>query len=499
MATIESTDLGKPQTPELRARFPRVPGRVHFLGAGGAGVSGAVRILFEHGHGVSGHDREGSEHVELLRALGIRVGVDRHSALPLPADCELVVRSAAVPADDACLRAAAERGVPVIKYGELLERIMPEQRTLAIAGTHGKTTTAWMTYHALRGLCASACGPAAYPGALIGGICRRTGSNAVAAEPGGWLAVEACEYDRTFLRLAPRGASIGNVEPDHLDYYGDFRSILEAFSRFADRVHPDGLLVLGARVPPMVEHAARCRVWRYGRDFHSDLLAHQRGRFTFRLRGPGFQTPPIALAVPGEFNVENASLAIALVITTAEEGEGRQLAAVAAARTLEQFVGSKRRFEPWGTDGGVEVVHDYAHHPTEVRVTLETARRVLPGRPLHVLFQPHQHSRTARFLEDFVESLRFADRVVVADVYGARRHIDGGHLAGAPELVDGLTARGVDAALGGNLSDSVRRFARDLPERCCALVLGAGDVEQAKHELLDQLAVRSAALGRARR
>ena len=313
------------------------------------------------------------------------------------------------------------------------------------------------------------------------------------------MAVEACEYDRTFLRFAPRGALVTNVEPDHLDYYGDFEAILAAFSRFADGVHPDGLLVVGSRVPAMIEDAARCRVWRYGRDLESKLLAHRRGHFTFSLRGPGFRTPPIALSVPGEFNVENASLAMALTVGTAGAREGAGIAAVAAARTLEQYVGSKRRFESWGSVGGVHVVHDYAHHPTEVRVTLETARRALPNRPLHVLFQPHQHSRTARFLDDFVESLRFADRVVVADVYGARRHIDGRHLAGSPELADGLVGCGVDAVDGGSLTDSVKRFVDGLREPCIALVLGAGDVEQAKYELLDQLAVRCAAPGRARR
>jgi UDP-N-acetylmuramate--alanine ligase len=167
--------------------------------------------------------------------------------------------------------------------------------------------------------------------------------------------------------------------------------------------------------------------------------------------------------------------------------------AAAAAEGVARFQGVGRRFEPWSEpDAPVAVVHDYAHHPTEVRVTLEAARRAFPGRKLHVLFQPHQHSRTARFLDEFCESLRSADRVVVSDVYGARMHIDGERFAGAPEIVSGLRARLVDAELGGDLEGSVRRFVDGLPERAAALVLGAGDIETVREDLLDEIAVRCA-------
>jgi UDP-N-acetylmuramate--alanine ligase len=157
-------------------------------------------------------------------------------------------------------------------------------------------------------------------------------------------------------------------------------------------------------------------------------------------------------------------------------------------------MGVARRFEPWGEDRGVSVVHDYAHHPTEVRVTLEAARRAFPGRRIHVLFQPHQHSRTARFLHEFVDSLRGADRVVVADVYGARAHTDGARFAGAQDLVDGLKSIHVEASYGGPLGSAVQRFVEGLAEPgetpACALVLGAGDVEHVQDELLGKLALR---------
>ena len=224
------------------------------------------------------------------------------------------------------------------------------------------------------------------------------------------------------------------------------------------------------------------------------------GFFRFRLRGPGWATPVVTLSVPGAFNVENAAAALALTIGLAvRDGHvDADTAAAAAARTLHRYRGAERRFEPWGTVGGVELIHDYAHHPTEVRVTLEAARRTLPGKPIHVLFQPHQHSRTARFLEDFVEALRGADRVVVTDVYGARAHIDVTS-AGAPELVSRLKRAGVDAVEGGAPRTAILKLCERLPSGGAALILGAGDIDLSKNDLLEELALRGPAARTARR
>jgi len=490
---------------EPHARGADLPRRIHLLGIGGAGVSGAARILHASGHGVSGHDRAQGRTLPALEELGIPLAVGPSRAEDLPADAELVVRSAAVPDDDPQVAAARARGVPVWKYADFLGRLSALRRTLCVAGTHGKTSTSWMLWHALEGIGALLQTPV--PGALVGGVDRRLATGALAGSPEGWFALEACEYDRTFLKLAPFAAAITNVEGDHLDYYGTLTAIEEAFARFADRVHEGGLLVVGREVPERVEHAARAPVWRLGRELAVDLLGEREGRFRFRLRGPGWATPEIALHVPGSFQVENAALALALSVGASQrtpagrEADPAALAA-AAAEGVGRFLGVGRRFEPWGEAAGVSVVHDYAHHPTEVRVTLEAARRAFPGRRIHVLFQPHQHSRTARFLDDFVDSLRSADRVVVADVYGARAHIDGPRTAGAPELVDGLKSIHVRAAHGGPLGSAVQRLVEGLEEPgetpACALVLGAGDVEHVQDELLGKLALRGAPGSRAR-
>jgi UDP-N-acetylmuramate--alanine ligase len=479
----------------VQSLAPGVPGRVHLLGAGGAGLSGAAIVLAARGHRITGHDKADSRFVTSLRNRGARIDLGASRADLLPADAEIVVRSAAVPEDDPQVLEALRRGTSVLKYSELLARISPPRRTLAVSGTHGKTTTSWMLYWALRGIAASdperPGSRRPQPGALIGGACRTIGTNAVAPEEDGWFACEACEYDRSFLHLEPDGAIVTNVEADHLDYYGNLGAIEEAFARFVDRVHPEGLVVVGRDVPESVAAAGSVPVWRLGREIEVDHVSENHGYFRFRLRGPGWATEEIALSVPGVFNIDNAALAIALAIGRAggDDPAERARSVEGAARAVGGYCGAERRFEPWGTTGGVEIFHDYAHHPTEVRVTIEAARRALPGKPLHVLFQPHQHSRTARFLDEFVESLRGADRVVVADVYGARAHIDT-KAAGSEELVARLQRAGVDAAVGGTPSASVKILCAGLCGQSAALILGAGDIDLVRNELLEELALR---------
>lgn len=473
----EPQDLSAGPENVLVAGLPR---EVHLLGAGGAGVSAAAQLLVAAGHVVTGHDRAASPFTAALRALGMQVAVGASSAELVPVGAGLVVRSAAIGKDDPQVLEAERRGLPVLKYAELLGRLAPVGCTAAVAGTHGKTTTSWMVYEALTA------GTGPRPGAIVGGLHQRLRSNAVVPERGGWLTVEACEYDRSFLNLSPTAAIVTNVEPDHLDCYGDLEHLEEAFCRFVDRVHPDGLLVVGREVPDRVASATRARVWRVGREVGVELHGERRGRFSFRVRGPGWATPIVTLAIPGAFNVENAATAIALAVGA------HGVDPAAAASAVAGYPGAARRFEAWGTVGGIDVVHDYAHHPTEVRVTIEAARRAFAGRPLHVLFQPHQHSRTARFLQEFVESLRGADRVVVADVYGARKHIDACEGADAHALVTRLARARVDAALGGGPQSAGRALALGVPRDTAVLVLGAGDIDEIRDDLLDQLALRLA-------
>lgn len=485
---VQSILLPPPARAGTSFEFPR---HVHLLGVGGSGVSGLARHLLARGVRVSGHDRSSFEGARELEKAGLVLASGESVATFLPESAELVVRSAAVSLEDPQVRAARARGIPVWKYAEALGRLAPAGRTLAVAGTHGKTGSSWMLWHALEGIGETF--GLSMPGAQIGGTCRRNRTSAIPVRDGGFFCVEACEYDRSFLQLAPTGAIVTNVESDHLDYYLTFEAIQEAFARFVDRVEADGLVVLGRDVPAAVEHAARGTVWRLGRELRAELLGETRGAFALRVIGPGWATPRFQLAIPGHFSVENSALAVALAVGLS----ARRLRlppgelAAAAARGMERFSGVGRRFEPWGEVGEVSVVHDYAHHPTEVRVTLEAARRAHPRARLHVLFQPHQHSRTARFLEDFAEALRQADHVTVADVYGARAHIDGDRRAGAAELVLALRRRNVAAVEGGAPAEAVQVFARHVSTTpCAAFVLGAGDIDRHKDALLSALALR---------
>lgn len=471
-----------------------MPTHIHLIGAGGAGLSGAAILLLERGHTVTAYDREASSFTEQLSGKGLTVTLGESVETLLPEGAELVVRSAAVDDDDPQVSAARKRGLRVIKYAELLG-CLGNERLLAVAGTHGKTTTSWMLYHALRGLAGQLtnAGSLATPGALVGGIDTFSGSNAVAPGKNGWLSIEACEYDRSFLNLAPRGAVITNVEADHLDYFGTYQAVCEAFARFADRVHPEGLLVVGKNTPGMVEAAASCDVWRIGRELQYETVRETHGYFHFHVRGPGWQTELIRLTVPGVFNVENAACAIGLAVGLVAREQGIPLDAASAivGESLREFVGVKRRFEPWGLIAGVELVHDYAHHPTEIRATIAAARRAMPGKPLHVLFQPHQYSRTARFLGAFVESFAGAESVVVADVYGARTHIDE-QTAGAKELAELIQETGVKATAGGSLEASRELYETHLTGGTGALILGAGDIDTIRDELTANLALRGA-------
>jgi UDP-N-acetylmuramate--alanine ligase len=474
-----------------RAAKSPLPGRVHIVGIGGAGASGCARILAQGGTRVSGFDRAPSAFLVGLRNVGIEVHVGDSARPALPQDVGLVVRSAAVPETDPDCVAALERGVPVWKYSRLLRELAPVDRTLAVAGTHGKTSTAWLLAYALRGLDHAMGGAVPSRGFLIGGTCQKLGVNSALARPGGWFAIEACEYDRTFLQFESTGAIITNVEADHLDYYGSLEAIHEAFARFVDRVHPSGLLVVGDEVPERITSVCRAPVWRLGKELRVKLLGEDRGCFRFRVEGPGWASPPLTLDLPGRFQVDNAALAIGLTVGRAAHQWNLEPTRVVGevVRWVMRFSGALRRFERWGASEGIEVVHDYAHHPTEVRVTLDAARRAFPGRQLHVLFQPHQHSRTARFLDDFVESLRGVDRAVISDVYGARTHID--HVgAGAEELARRLRKADVQALAGGDLASSTSAILEDLPPNAALLVLGAGDIDTIRDDLFRELALR---------
>ena len=436
---------------------------IHFVGIGGIGMSGIAEILAESGLSVSGCDLKRSAATELLQGRGVSVSIG-HDPAHL-ADADLVVVTAAVKGENAELDAARRRGIPVMRRAEMLGEIVARKRAVGVSGTHGKTTTSAMIATVLEAAGLD-------PTLLVGGIVRNFATNAKTGH-GEYLVVEADEYDRTFHHLHPEIAVVTNIEADHLEYFGDFEAIVEAFRHFVDGIAENGVVVGcvdDAPVAALLDQTNH-RVLRYGLGPDAELTAtnlhfHERGS-TFEVPGFGF----FKLFVPGEHNVRNALAAIAVA---RELG----LAADVIAAGLAKFIGVDRRFQILGDYGGAIIVDDYAHHPTEIRATLAAARSGYPERRLVALFQPHLYSRTRDFAADFASALRTADVAMVAPIYAARE-----------KPLDGVSARMIaDSAPGIEFLDRsnsqiFNELRRRLGPNDIFIAMGAGDV----HEIAEML------------
>lgn len=452
-------------------------GRVHFIAIGGAGMSGIARIMLRRGIAVSGSDVRDSELLAQLAELGAKVFVG-HDAAHV-GDADTVVVSTAIRDSNPELVAARERGLRVLHRSSALASLMAGRRAVAVAGTHGKTTTTSMLTVALQHAGAD-------PSYCIGGQLVTTGLGADEGT-GDVFVAEADESDGSFLRYTPHIAVVTNVEADHLDNYGGFDKVKENFARFVDRVEPGGTLVAGADDPVAVELAGRAgarglAVRTYGTSADADLRVTG---FTPRGLGSRFEIAgigEITLGVPGRHNALNAAAVVAVARSL-----GVDDAQVRAG--LAAFGGAMRRLERKGEAGGVEVFDSYAHHPTELTADLEATRDYLRGKGgdgrLVAVFQPHLYSRTRFFAAEFGAALGLADAAVVLDVYGAREDPE-------PGVTGALVA---DAVPGGTrvvyapVRDEVPAVAASLARPGDVVItLGAGDVTQLGPLVLELLA-----------
>jgi UDP-N-acetylmuramate--alanine ligase len=423
--------------------------RLHFVGIGGAGMSGLALVCARLGATVTGSDRAESPYMERLRAAGLEPVVG-HDAANVPDGAELVV-SSAIADDNPELAAGRARGLEHTHRGALLAELCAEKRLIAVSGTHGKSTTTAMVAWALRGIGAD---PAFFIGAEVPGM-GEGAANAGWGE-GEWVVAEADESDGSFLELRPEIAVVTNVEMEHHAHWGSLAALHRAFAEF---FAPASGVVLPA-------------------DGSLDDLAGDARRLGFDAEVPG--PPGLSLEVPGRHNRANARAALAAV-----ELAGFDVAAAAAA--LASFPGVRRRLEPKGQRGRVHVYDDYAHHPSEVRAALAALRELEPKR-LTAVFQPHLYSRTKAFAEQFGAALALADEAVVLDVYPAREQ-PVGELAG----VSGLdVARAAAERMGGRRvvwaprAERAREALEALPEREGILVtLGAGDIYELAEALVD--------------
>ena len=455
----------------------------HFIGIGGAGMSGLARVLHERGQVVTGSDMRHSRYAAALADMGVPVAIG-HDAANL-GDPEIVVVSSAIPESNPELAEARRRGLTVWPRARMLAALAGDQLTVAVAGTHGKTSTSSMAAAAL-----IAAGED--PTFLIGGELTGLGGNARCGS-GRYYVVEADESDGSFLLLDPYCAIVTNVEADHLDHYGSFEEIVETFTRFLAHVHPDGVAVLCADDPVLRRLASvlERRVVTYGRAADADVrlvsFAPTESGSEFTVGLPDGCEVACAVGTPGEHMALNATAVLAAAWALGIDLE-------AAARGIAAFAGVKRRFEEIGSVAGVRVVDDYAHHPTEVRATLEAARAATGG-SVWVVFQPHRFTRTAALSREFGEAFGAADRVVLLDVYSAGE---------AP--VPGVSGKTVvDALLRSHPRTRLAYFphrsatASYVAERArpgdLVLTMGAGDVTTLAPEIVRALSERVASGG----
>lgn len=455
--------------------------KLHFIGIGGAGMSGLALVCARLGASVTGSDRADSSYMERLRVAGVEPVVG-HDAANLPEGAEVVV-STAIGADNPELARARERGVEPIHRGALLAELCAEKRLIAIAGTHGKTTTTAMIVWALRVLGAD-------PAFFIGGEVPGLGAGGAAANAGWgdgeWVVAEADESDGSFLELKPEIALVTNIEMDHHAKWHSLEQLVDAFREFL-------FTAKAAVLPWEAEDPGQRPSYRTAAEILHGDWTYKPGRvLRFSPASPGPR--PLPLAVPGAHNMLNARAALAAL-----EAAGFDLDAAAAA--LADFPGVHRRLELKGSRGSVHIYDDYAHHPTEVRAALEAMRERKPSR-LIAVFQPHLYSRTKALAEGFGAALAVADEVVVLDVYPAREQ-PVGDLAG----VSGLrVAQAAAERMGGRpvwwlprlelaqraLAERLDRTQEALGSNAVLVTIGAGDVFKLGEALVTEAAAASA-------
>jgi len=451
--------------------------RLHFVGIGGAGMSGIAEILHNLGYAVTGSDSTLSEVTEYLQNLGIEIHTG-HEAEHLGA-ADVVVISSAIDPGNPEVQEARRRGTPVIKRAEMLGELMRLKFAVGVAGTHGKTTTTSMIGRILQAADLN-------PTLVVGGIVAELGTGAKLGK-GGYLVAEVDEYDRSIFAMFPSMAVVLNIEPDHLDCYDGMDDLRGAFLQYINRVPFYGLAVLSAEDPNtrmLMAQISRPYVT-FGlapeADYRAINIESQNGGMKFVVFRREELLGEVRLRVPGRHNVTNA------------------LAAIAAARELEvpfativsalgEFRGVGRRFEYVGEVNGVTVIDDYAHHPTEIRATLTTARETYKRRII-AIFQPHLFSRTRDFLNDFAEVLATADHCILTDIYPAREKPIPGITS---DLIRKKAAeRGATnfsyVGVKENALDEVARLAKpgDI-----VLTIGAGSITHIKHQILERLSAR---------
>lgn len=426
--------------------------KVHFIGIGGIGISAIARMFKGEGKEISGSDRGESKVTEELEQVGIKVFLEQR-ADNVPDDVDLIVYTLAIPADNPEFMRAKELGVPMLSYPEALGLVSSTKYTIAVSGTHGKTTTTAMLARIFREAKLE-------PTVVVGSIIPELYSNFVAGK-GKYFIAEACEYKRSFLNLNPQAVIITNIDTDHLDYYKDLADIQSAFAELVSKIPTDGYLICDPndeRLAPVLA-VAKCQV--------VDYLVSAKSE-------------EIKLLIPGKHNIKDAQAALALAVTL---GVDKPM----ALEALSHFTGTWRRYEVKGlSPNHVMIYDDYAHHPTEIKATLQGTRESYgPNSNITVVFQPHLFSRTKLLLDDFANSFDDTNTVIVTDIYAARE-IDDGTIS-SRDLVERLKEKNIDARYISDFAE-IEQVLKEIVEKGkpgdIVITMGAGEAFQIGENLI---------------
>ena len=436
--------------------------RIHFIGLGGAGMSGIARIMLAKGINISGSDAKDSSVLSGLKTLGAQVFIG-HAASNI-GDADILVVSSAIDQSNPEIIAANDKGLVILTRAQALALLMSESKSVAVAGTHGKTTTTSMLTVALQqaGL---------DPSFAIGGMINRGGTNAHWGS-GEIFIAEADESDGSFLAYKPFGAIVTNIELDHVDNFPDIESVNKIFVDFVNSIQPGGFLVAGIDSPGVAHLLSQIErrdieIITYGEsaDYSISHVSLQPTESHARITKLGKVLGEISLTIPGNHNVENATAALATAIKL-----GAPVADLLVG--LNKFSGAKRRFENRGTVSGVTVVDDYGHHPTEVKVTLETAKRFAGSGRVIAIFQPHRYSRTAMFVDQFAEVLELADHTYLLEIYAASEAA----MPGVSSILIANAMKSESVTFEPSMIDVVSYAVSEAKPGDLIITLGAGDV-----------------------
>ena len=451
------------------------PCHVHFIGIGGISMSGLADILFDKGFTISGSDSKASELTDKLSAIGITIHIGQ-TAANITDDIDLVVYTAAVHEDNEEFKAAKEKNIPMITRAVLLGEIMTNYKVaIGVSGTHGKTTTTSMLTEILieAGL---------DPTVSVGGILPSIGGNLRIGNSGNFI-TEACEYTNSFLSFFPTIEIILNIEEDHMDFFKDINDIRNSFSKYVNLLPESGFLIINNDIDNVsdIYKEAKCPVVTVGSTDSADYTAHdikfnETGCCSYTLMHKNDNLGKITLGVPGLHNVYNslAAIAVALLLDAS-------LSSVQDA--LLNFHGTNRRFEKKGELNGFTIIDDYAHHPAEIRATLNSAKNY-PHNRLTVIFQPHTYTRTKAFLSDFADALSTADLVILADIYAARETDTLG--ISSDDIRKLIEDKGTECLYIPSFDEIQKTVLKRCTEKDLVITMGAGNIYEVGEALLNQ-------------